>query len=133
MICLTLQINENNNMSNEPHCPECGEPTLATRESRKTREATRRRRICSVCGFRHTTYEVSQTWYREAQRNRDIVSKLQEVMGAGLQTKLKKTKTSRASCLMCTFMTDRGCSFGFPEAGDEFATECSQYVPAKDG
>lgn len=120
-------------MLNESKCPSCGEMGLATRESRKTREATRRRRVCSICGFRHTTYEVSQVWYREAQRYREIVAKLEEVMGLEFNGNLNKTKPSRASCLMCTFMTDRGCSFGFPEAGDEFATECSQYAPVKHG
>jgi hypothetical protein len=120
-------------MFNEQRCPLCGEFGFATEESRKTREATRRRRVCSSCDYRQTTYEVSQVWYREAQRNRDIVSKLEEVMGSRYPGGTSKTRSFKFSCSMCTFMTDRGCSFGFPEAGGDFATECSQYAPAENG
>lgn len=120
-------------MFNEQRCPECNEYGFATQESRKTREATRRRRVCSSCDYRQTTYEVSQVWYREAQKNRDIVSKLEEVMGLRSQGGADKTKSFKAFCSMCTFMTNRGCSFGFPEAGGDFATECSQYAPVEHG
>lgn len=111
----------------------CSQLGFAAQESRKTREATRRRRVCSSCDYRVTTYEVSQSWYREAQRNREIVSKLEEVMGRSAKGGSSKTKSSKASCSMCSFMTDRGCSFEFPEAGGDFATECSQYDPVKHG
>ena len=117
----------------EQRCPECNEVGFATQESRKTREAIRRRRVCPNCGFRQTTYEVTQQWYREAQRNRDIVLKLRRALDSETEKTLSKKKVVEASCSMCSFMSERGCFFDFPEAGGEFATECSQYTPVENG
>lgn len=120
-------------MFNEQRCPKCSEVGFATQESRKTRDAVRRRRVCPNCDYRVTTYEVDQSWYREAQRNRDIVSKLRAALRLEAEEAPKESEHSEASCSMCSFMSERGCFFDFPEAGDGFATECSQYDPVKNG
>lgn len=120
-------------MFNEQRCPKCSEFGFATQESRKTRDAIRRRRVCPNCDYRVTTYEVAQSWYREAQQNREIVAKMRAALNSGTEKTLKKSKDSGVSCSICSFMSEKGCFFDFPEAGGGFATECSQYDPVKNG
>jgi hypothetical protein len=114
-------------------CPKCDAPGYAFRESRRTQDAIRRRLVCSSCGHRETVFEVSQSWYDEACSNARIISKLRTALGAGSPESLSETKAPEASCLMCSFMSGKGCFFGFPEAGGEFAAECSQYAPVRHG
>lgn len=102
-------------------------------ESRKTSDAIRRRLACSDCSYRETVFELSQDLYNSYQENLRIVSKLREALGVRSGVTPNKTKSKRASCLMCSFMSGKGCFFDFPEAGDAFAAECSQYDPVQDG
>ena len=51
--------------ANTPACPECGECRSHTTDSHGTGDfhgltARRRRRQCSACGHRFTTYEISE-------------------------------------------------------------------------
>lgn len=114
-------------------CPKCRELGFKTAESRKTADAIRRRLVCSFCGHRETAFEVTQEWYDRAKENERIVHKLRDALGSDTKRSSDKTKSSGASCLMCRFMSGRGCSFDFPEAGGAFAAECSQYDPVASG
>lgn len=114
-------------------CPKCQEQGFDVIESRKTGGAIRRRLGCSSCGHRETVFEIKQVDYDRYKENERIITKLRDALEVSGEESLSKTRASRASCLMCRFMSGRGCSFDFPEAGDEFAAECSQYDPVQNG
>lgn len=114
-------------------CSKCREPGFDVIDSRKTGDAIRRRLGCSSCGHRETVFEIRQADYDRYKENERIVAKLRDALGVDKEQSLSKTNVSKASCLMCSFMSLRGCVFAFPEAGDEFAAECSQYDPVRNG
>ncbi len=110
------------------NCPECKELSFVTIESRVTSDSRRRRKACHACGHRSTSYEVSQEFYKKAKNDADIVGRLRAALGGAEVPSVVPEARPEKSCVMCTYMTQGECSFGFPEAGDEFATECLHYL-----
>lgn len=105
-------------------CPTCRTITCKTIESRKTKDARRRRKECITCGTRVTTYEVSSEFYSEAITNKTLIEKVINLFG------VSKVKTK--TCGECSYMVSSECSFGFPEAGGDFAEECSMFSSIKE-
>lgn len=106
-------------------CPKCGQLGFKVIESRTTDGLTRRRKACAKCGHRTTTYEVTQAFYRTATQNAQIVDKLRSALGGHTPA---QGRHNSATCESCQYMTKGECSFGFPEAGGTFASECSTYI-----
>ena len=52
-------------------CPKCKQKLLKCTDTRHMDQYTRRRRECSICGFRITTYEIDQETFR-AKKDRLI-------------------------------------------------------------
>lgn len=105
-------------------CPKCGDPAFKIIESRLSGSHRRRRKRCETCNYAHTTYEVSQEYFFEAQANAKLISDLKKQLGLLPEGELPNVGPD---CSECINMTSRGCSFEFPEAGGSFASECIQY------
>lgn len=106
-------------------CPECSSNRFYVIETRVNHDRKRRRRwACSDCGYRETTIEITKHEHERLlvadQAIKDVVRAI-----AG-QSRSSKPSASR-SCQCCLFLTDGKCEFGFPEAGDDFAEDCSLY------
>jgi hypothetical protein len=112
-------------------CPECKETTLKTIESRlvDSDRVRRRRRACSHCGHRDTTYEVDEKFYREAREYGRVLGKIQMCLTNKKLGDLEESvKKPERTCEQCFHMSHYGCSFDFPEAGGSFAEECSMFA-----
>lgn len=111
-------------------CPACEETSVKVIESRETKgdSIRRRRRECRECGYRDTTYEVTESFFKLAKENKDIVSRIRKfVSGSDEQAPEENVNTSDTTCEQCSHMSSYGCAFDFPEAGGSFAEECSLF------
>ena len=98
-------------------CPSCGSLALFVIESRPLSNGGRRRRKrCSRCAEKFTTYEISQEEYKALRRG----------------TRVTREPKPKLSCQDCPHWEATGCGLGFPEAGGIFAAECSCYVTKED-
>jgi hypothetical protein len=106
-------------------CSVCGTFALQIIESRKKANYVRRRKECTSCGSRVTTYELSAEHYKELE---ECKARLENVLRV-LDTYLGKLTTDpKVTCRNCIYMKPDGeCDLGFPEAGGTFAAECSSY------
>ena len=105
------------------NCSRCGANAVKVLETRPNRAAVRRRKHCTKCGYRETTYEISQEQFKELK----TVAKLREVLlGVGKAAPARRSAPV-IECFMCQHWTGRACDFEFPEAGGRFAEECSMY------
>lgn len=55
-------------------CPKCNAYGLAIADSRPDGETIRRRRKCLNCGYRFTTYEISEEDYRKVKNDEALVA-----------------------------------------------------------
>lgn len=107
-------------MSFQRTCPNCGQPSLKVKECRKVNNlaAYRYRRVCSECGHKQTTYEVTSELIEEY--------KLLQRLNTAISQVLKPE--GRESCTSCTYWSHGSCSMQFPEAGGPFARDCSLFT-----
>lgn len=109
-------------------CPRCKEPRLKTIESRSTNDVIRRRKQCTNCGKRVTTYEVSSDFYLLAQRNETVIQNINKMLG-GHDISVDNKLTIK--CTDCSYNINRKCSFEFPEYETIDSTDCNHYVYKK--
>ena len=106
-------------------CPKCKEGNFAVIESRPPGKngghTRRRRRCCSNCNYRETTYEITKSAYEEYLQSKRIVSKL--------TTTLKEKVTNKRACYKCIQYYQNRCRLDIPELD---ATECAYYIEEKD-
>jgi DNA-directed RNA polymerase subunit RPC12/RpoP len=96
-------------------------------EKRPNRAAVRRRKHCSACGHRETTYEISQKQFKEWKTIEKLGAQLREVLLGKSQKPAVAANDSGIKCPTCRHWSGKGCDFEFPEAGGKFAEECSMY------
>lgn len=116
-------------------CPSCNEIAVKIIESRGTRgdSIRRRRRECGECGYRDTTYEVTESFFKLAKENKNILGKIRKFVSGSDKPEPKEiVNTLGATCERCSYMSSYGCAFDFPEAGGSFAEECSMYLLSSD-
>jgi len=106
-------------------CPKCKTKTCETIESRKESLGQRRRKECTTCGHRQTTYEVSEEFFREARELKSNFAKIRSLL------EVSSTSIISNTCDHCVHMVDAECSFDFPDAGGSFASECSLFSKVK--
>lgn len=106
-------------------CPACGEPRLTVMRSRSVGDNVRRRKECTSCGHRVTTYEVSADFYLLAQRNEAIIRNINEMLGGGEVVLGNKLTTK---CADCSHNLEGACSFEFPEYDTPDSVDCIHYV-----
>ena len=63
------------------NCPKCGNKELRVVDSRSFATRTRRRRQCMNCGYRFTTYEISEVQVALFEKAERIRSKLAGKIG----------------------------------------------------
>jgi len=94
-------------------CPLCGssKPVRCLESRPIAKGGVRRRHECTECNARWST--------REMIRPESLRSLFEE----------RSMDVKVVSCLNCTYFSPRGCSFGFPEAAEDYATaqECLMY------
>jgi transcription elongation factor Elf1 len=98
-------------------CPECDRLKLFVLETRASGAATRRRRACSACGYRFTTYEITADKYKLLKNKNKPKPK-------------PSTKPLKSNCRACLHWESSRCSLDIPEAGGWFADECNFFQPS---
>ena len=111
-------------------CPFCNQKDCLTIDSRSTKISRRRRKECQTCNKRHTTHEISEEFFEQAVENQRLISYITEQLKISKNSiVVSKNKTPSVTCDSCiSYTKSLGCSFDFPEAGDDFASECSLYA-----
>lgn len=75
-------------------CPMCNAYGLAIAASRPYEGTIRRRRKCLNCGYRFTTYEISEEEYRKVENNKayiaDVLSYLEDFFQKVSERKTKQ-------------------------------------------
>lgn len=108
-------------------CPVCKQQTAITLESRSNKDASRRRRrACTECDHRYTTYEVDENFYRTAIINQRAIDKIIKCLNLDRSSFVNNDLVVH-DCSDCVHMRSYGCSFDFPDAGGAFANECSMF------
>jgi len=106
-------------------CPACGSRLINIIESRSTKNHHRRRKECTDCKHRYTTYEVSSHWYQEAQENARLRSALTKELAIAPAVSLVPSQP--IPCGTCTHACAAACGFGFAEFGTLEAVGCVSY------
>ncbi len=104
-------------------CPVCGKRGWYVLETRPTsykgvgKDIRRRRRRCSQCGHRDTTYEIPDFMYRQMMKDRKIVEGVDNLLGSNEKPVLEipAVQESNVDCDDCRFNSGNSCSFGLPE------------------
>lgn len=100
-------------------CPKCSERSLSVKESRSAGQLKtylrRRRKVCTYCGYKTTTYEITAEEYEEYLHNKKLIDKLKDTL-------IIKEKRS---CYQCTHYYANSCRLEIPELDAE---ECSYFV-----
>lgn len=105
-------------------CPKCQLSAVRVSESRPSiNGTTRRRKICNACGYRFTTREITEDQYQRFNELIRIVARVRMALTPG------DDSVGGHTCDDCKHWDAKaGCGMGFPEAGGEFAEECSTFV-----
>jgi hypothetical protein len=111
--------------SSSSACPQCGSRSLEIVESRKTSTAFRRRKQCLQCNHRHTTFEVSSDWFREAERNARLHAALIKHLELPALTPLATPPL--IPCFGCKLARSSSCDLELPEYGTEEAVDCIHF------
>jgi hypothetical protein len=107
-------------------CPSCGQQEFKVIESRLSGPHRRRRKRCS-CGFAQTTYEVTQEYFKDAEKSLAVIQKFRGLLGWTSSEESFSLHGSSNMCEDCVHMLKAGCAFEFPEAGGIYAAECIHY------
>lgn len=108
-------------------CPVCKQRTAITLESRSNKDNSRRRRKeCSECKHRFTTHEVSEEFYKTALTNKKALDTIMKCLNLN-ESSLINGESDGYDCGDCVHMRSFGCGFEFPDAGGNFANECSMF------
>ena len=102
------------------NCSNCGAAEVRVLETRPNRDAIRRRKHCYHCGSREPTYEITQAQYKELE----VLARPRKVLGSD------ESASIALLCQDCSNWHDGACSFGFPDAGGRFASDCSVFDAA---
>jgi hypothetical protein len=121
-------------------CPACKALSLSVIETRKTSVSTRRRKECKDCGYKLTTHEVSEEYFREAKINCMLISKVRKAMELVPVVEEVEETTLPAKpvedlsveeeykCYKCAHMVNNSCTLGIPEFNTDEANDCIYYV-----
>lgn len=119
-------------------CPHCGANKLYVIESKPASEKTksssglRRRRKCSACNYRSTTYEIDAARFRaliEIEKEMaKLVSAIQPLMNKAVVSQSVQTR-----CNDCIFDQGNQCSHGIPEYQEEDSYDCYYFKANNEG
>lgn len=104
-------------------CPNCGSPKVYVLESRRSQAGTRRRKKCSDCGWRATTYEIDGSKYQRLLEMEKVVHALRPLL-----TDLPPIKESK--CDDCKFNDTSKCNHDLPEFQSEESYDCLYWQQA---
>jgi hypothetical protein len=122
-----------------PRCPKCAKGRMLVIEIRKTTAAVRRRRQCSECEYRMTSYEIEQTVFEDFKKAKESMTKILKTLqlAPSLNPVVEQLPAvietvGEVPCYDClNFRKLYGCSFDFPEALTEEANGCIHFDPIK--
>ena len=107
----------------QPRCERCSEDSVYVIELRRNGQGIRRRQACKSCGFRFTTYEISETNFKAFIKTQQTLGKIMRALAV---PSLETPET--ILCDTCKFSTNSGCSFGFPEYATTESADCTQFL-----
>jgi len=102
-------------------CPNCKEDRLITIESRKTKDSTRRRKRCEFCGYRITTHEVNEEFFKQARQNALLLQQVCKLLNV-LPTSIA---LEEPKCNDCQYNKGSHCEYGFPEYNTPESIDCN--------
>ena len=97
--------------------PSCGASNVYVIESRRSSNGTRRRKKCSSCGWRATTYEIDASRFQRLLDMERVITTLQPLLDS-----LPPAKESK--CDDCKFNDSSACNHGLPEFQSEESHDC---------
>lgn len=104
-------------------CPHCGSNKLFVLESRPASEGTRRRKRCSACNYRSTSYEIDGSRFKALiaieQEMAALVTAIQPLMN-----KVVVSQSTQTRCNDCIFNQNNRCSHDIPEYQGEESYDC---------
>jgi len=113
-------------------CPSCGSNKLFVLESRPASEGTRRRKRCSACNYRSTSYEIDAARFKaliEIEKEMaTLVSAIQPLMN-----KVVVSQSTQTRCNDCIFNQNNRCSHGIPEYQEEESYDCYYFEANNEG
>lgn len=122
-------------------CPRCSKQGWYVIETRPTsnkgigKKIRRRRRRCSDCGFRDTTYEIPDFMYRQMLKDRKTVEDIAKAEDFSKTSttngkpafKTPTVEESFVDCDNCRFNTGSSCSFGLADYQTFDARDCVNF------
>lgn len=110
-------------------CPNCGYFSFLVIESRPNRNGKRRRRSCSKCNHRETTYELNETTYKKLMKAEEHLSKIYKTLTTYHESDLEQqpTKTESIPCDSCELNVSGVCDLSLPEYNTEESSDCNYY------
>ena len=105
-------------------CPSCNGLGVWTIESRKATHGQRRRKECSLCGHRFTTYEISSEDYAKYDHFLYMHEELCKRLGTFQAQPMMQDKIK---CTTCHYNNGYECSFDFPEYNTSDSSDCNHY------
>lgn len=115
-----------------PPCPECGYSAMRVIESRTTQHSTRRRKGCDHCGYRTTTHEVSDTFFKQAKDSIVLIDKIKTLFNIDNVIDNKEQSSHKPiPCIKCDHNKTLRCAFDIPEYFTDDAYDCNYYINSK--
>lgn len=101
-------------------CPACGASKVYVIESRPSSNGTRRRKKCSSCGWRTTTYEIDASRLQRLLDIEKVITTLQPLLDS-------LPPANESKCDDCKFNDSSACNHGLPEFQSEDSHDCIYY------
>lgn len=110
-------------------CSKCDSRQCYVLETKPSRHGRRRRYVCPDCGYRETTYELSQARLDELIQADRLYQAIRQLLpstrGSGDPC---KSEAALHDCVHCIHWSTDRCALDIPEAGGAYASECSVFV-----
>lgn len=114
-------------------CMRCKQPRAIVLETRQVGTTTRRRRRCTACGHRCTTYELQQDEWQQLTTAAALLQRIEKTLLPLRGRGASPLEPDHAiPCHTCRYVVGDDCSFGFPEYGTTEAKYCVMREIAQD-
>lgn len=110
-------------------CPNCGHFSFYVIESRPNKDGKRRRRSCSKCKHRETTYEINETIYKELKLAKAQIEKIYKTLliNSEISVAPVSKEESIILCKTCSLNSGGKCDLDLPEYDTEEASDCNYH------
>jgi hypothetical protein len=112
------------------HCHICHSTNVVVLESRFNGSTQRRRRQCSDCTYKFTTYEITDEEYQLLKTRAKKLEEINQAIKVIFEPIKDKPKPRQSSCPCnsCIYASGSHCSHDYPEYGTMQAVDCNLYT-----